>query len=149
MCQCSRRSQVKRSTTDMEKLCNSCQMTAEVAFGPLRYSFAAPCHKSVLWKASVRVFHLDVPELCATIRELVNKIDQFSLCDAVRRVSSRAGLGTYLPPVLWTLSTLSLFPESCWKALTKGADIVKTAHCPYVGEPAAEPDGGGALTTDW
>src|SRR5947199_698756 len=105
-------------------------MTAKVALGPFRYSFTTPCHKSVLWKTCVGIFHLDVSELCATVRELVNKIDQFPLCDSVRLVSDRAGLGTHVPPVLWTLSTLSLFPESGWKALTNGADTVKTAHCP-------------------
>jgi hypothetical protein len=54
----------------------------------------------------------------------------------------------YIPPVLWTLSTLSL-PPSPWKALTSGAATAKTAHCPYVGEAAWAPEGGGVLTTFW
>lgn len=52
-----------------------------------------------------------------------------------------------LPPVVWTLSTLSFPPASGWKALANGADTEKTAHCPYVAE--LEAPAGGALTMDW
>lgn len=54
-----------------------------------------------------------------------------------------------IPPVVCTFRTLSFPPESCWKALTRGADTEKSAHCPYVGEFAADPEGGGELTTPW
>jgi len=33
--------------------------------------------------------------------------------------------------------------------LASGADTEKSAHCPYVGEFAAGPEGGGAFTTPW
>jgi len=40
-------------------------------------------------------------------------------------------------------------PLSCWKAFTSGAETEKTAHCPYVGELAAGPEGAAELTTPW
>jgi hypothetical protein len=54
-----------------------------------------------------------------------------------------------LPPVLCTFKTLSLPPESCWKAEIRGADTENNAHCAYVGELAAGPECAGELMTPW
>lgn len=103
-------------------------MACEVTFGSFRNTLTTPCDQGKLGKASIGIFDPHKSELNATITELIYQIDKFSLCENVSACLDQDRM--YTPPLLCTLRTLSLLPESCWKAFAKGAVTEKTAHCP-------------------
>lgn len=135
-------------------------MAGEIALGPLRNTAAAPCYQDVLGQPRVGILDLDKGKLDAALIEVLDELLELSFCVAVPEgaaVSSvlreriipkmchHLGVGRlgHSPPVLSTLSTLSLEPLS-WKAFTSGACTEKSAHWACVGELE---DGAGPLTT--
>lgn len=67
----------------MKQLCDSSSMTREVAFCPFWYAFTAPCDECILWQTSVRIFNLDVCELDAAVRELINQVRKLAFAGAL------------------------------------------------------------------
>ena len=135
--------------TDMEHFGNSSQMAGEVSFCPLRHSFSAPSNQSILGQRCIWVFDFDESKLNTAVGEFVDQIDQITFYTRTEHtLKARVGCGRHVPPVLWTFSTLSLPPASWVKALTRGADTEKTAHCPKVGDLAALAEAGDALIMD-
>lgn len=149
----------------MEQLGHGGQVSVEVTLGAFGNTFTAlcsivsalqhrgiwrtnPCYQDVLGEARVGVLDLDEGELDAAVVKLVNQVCQLALCVESMSALLRHGMQhrRCVPPVVWTLRTLSL-PASGWKALARGAETEKTAHCPKVGEAAAAPEGRGALMT--
>lgn len=124
----------------VEDLGDGIEVAGEVAFCSLGHAAATPGDEDVLGKTRVGVLDLDKAELNAAFAKVFEKFAEFALCQDsssawAQIVSGFVGpSGVALPPVLSTLSTLSLLPDDS-KTLTRGVWTAYRAHLAKVGEP--------------
>lgn len=63
----------------MQELRHASEVACEVALGSFRYSFTTPGDEYVLWQSSVRVRDLDICELNAPLRELLDEVQELTV----------------------------------------------------------------------
>ncbi len=124
----------------VEDLGYGIEVAGEVAFCSLGHAATTPGNEDMLRQTSVGILDLDKAELDAAFTEVFEEFAKFALCQKLLSACARIGTGfvgpsgVALPPVLSTLSTLSLLPEDS-KTLTRGVWTAKRAHLANVGEP--------------